>query len=93
MDGDIVDWGPKSGKRDREPRLLDGMYMGHQGRTGSVLPITSEGIIVGRGFNNVPRGQRWPLAVLRRCPARRCPLQPLPMPTVRRLALPLATLQ
>jgi len=39
--------------------LKDGRYIGHHGRTGSLLLMTSEGVKRGVGFRRMPEADRW----------------------------------
>ena len=42
-----------------EPKMLEGRYLGHHGRTGALLAITSEGVRRGKGLRRLPESERW----------------------------------
>jgi hypothetical protein len=46
-------------KRDFSARMLEGIYVGHHERTGSVMVLTAEGATRGIGIARVPLERRW----------------------------------
>ena len=40
-------------------RMTEGRYIGHHGRTGALLVMTSKGILRGTGARRVPEAERW----------------------------------
>ena len=43
-----------------EPAMKEGRYIGHHGRTGSILVMTPDGILRGSGARRMPEENRWP---------------------------------
>ena len=51
---------PDAKKRDLEDRMIEGFYVGHASRSGTVLALTEMGVIKGAGVRRYPMEQRWP---------------------------------
>ena len=47
-------------KRDLEDRMVEGFYVGHASRSGTVLALPETGVIKGAGVRRLPEEQRWP---------------------------------
>ncbi|CAK0892634.1 unnamed protein product [Prorocentrum cordatum] len=50
---------PREPRSGFAPKMVEGRYVGHQSRTGSLLVMTSTGVIRAKAFNRMQEGERW----------------------------------
>ena len=51
--------GAKTHRNALQPKMQEGRYIGHHGRTGALLAITPEGVKRGTGLRRLPAEDRW----------------------------------
>ena len=49
----------KKRKNDLEPKMVEGRYVGHHGRTGAVMVLTEKGVVRGVSFRHQTDAERW----------------------------------